>query len=586
MKNIPILILAILTPAILTAQRHDNWWIFTAPGLDTTGNSPLDPPYPATFINFNTSPPGIAYVDCPFFDNIMKTTMSDGDGSALFHSNGYSVFNMDGTVFLNGDSLNPTPLPAPYPFGPPFQMSMMSIRRPDHENDYYIFHLEAGPDWWERRKLIVSLAKDVTIHNTGSLLYKNKALFDGGHWLEFFQATKHANGRDWWIVFSDADSIAKTRTFYSVFIGPDTMYLANKQTFPNYEPVKPVWENSTWQRKFTPDGRYLVTLDLNNGIRIHPFDRCSGLLGPLFTLPYHRSGLGGLEISPNSRFLYAATSNELFQYDLMESDIASSLDTVALYDGFIDTLSGGAPTHFDWLQSGPDGKIYCTSSYYMHYIAKPNKKGQACSVVQRGLKMPTYAQSPTYYPNYRLGPLDGSPCDTLGLNNEPLADFWWFTDSTLAVEFADNSFYEPAQWYWDFGDGSVSPDTNPVHTFPSAGVYEVCLTVSNPYAADTVCKMVSVGTNAAGQPTTSDEAGLWVFPNPAIDYTDITWDLPSPGRMFTLYDGLGRMVFYRQLTGKTGRLRLDVAHLPTGFYFYRTDAGNGRLSTGKLRVQH
>lgn len=27
------------------------------------------------------------------------------------------------------------------------------------------------------------------------------------------------------------------------------------------------------------------------------------------------------------------------------------------------------------------------------------------------------------YPNYRLGPLDGSPCDTLGLNNIPLAAF-------------------------------------------------------------------------------------------------------------------------------------------------------------------
>ena len=463
---------------------------------------------------------------------------------------------------------------------------MMSLPRPGHENDYYIFHLEAGPDWWERRKLIVSLVNDATVHNTGSLLYKNKVLFDEGHWLEFFQATKHANGRDWWIVFSDADSIAKVRTFYAVFIGPDTMYLANQQTFPNYEPVKPVWENSTWQREFTSDGRYLVTLDLNNGVHIHSFDRCSGLLGPLFTLPYHRSGLGGLEVSPNSRFLYVATSNELIQYDLMASDIASSLDTVATYDGFIDTLSGGTPTHFDWLQLGPDGKIYCPVSFYLHYIAKPNKKGQACSVIQRGLKMPTYAQSPTYYPNYRLGPLDGSPCDTLGLNNEPLADFWWFSDNTFAVEFADNSFYEPAQWYWDFGDGSSSQDTNPVHTFPAAGVYEVCLRVSNVYAADTVCKMVPVGVSAVDEPGNGNEHhALRVFPNPASDIVDVAYDLPYPGGSFVLFDGLGRAVLNRLLDGKTGLIRVDVVRLSPGFYVYRADAGERSAITGKLVIQ-
>ncbi|MBK8966601.1 MAG: hypothetical protein IPM36_07930 [Lewinellaceae bacterium] len=56
------------------------------------------------------------------------------------------------------------------------------------------------------------------------------------------------------------------------------------------------------------------------------------------------------------------------------------------------------------------------------------------------------------FPNYRLGPLDGSPCDTLGLDNLPAAHFrweFWDTLTPLNVSFTDLSIYEPATWQWD-----------------------------------------------------------------------------------------------------------------------------------------
>ncbi len=47
--------------------------------------------------------------------------------------------------------------------------------------------------------------------------------------------------------------------------------------------------------------------------------------------------------------------------------------------------------------------------------------------------------------------------------------------------------------YWNFGDGSVSYDNNPIHLFPSSGVYAVCLTIQRDErcAADT-CGLVQV----------------------------------------------------------------------------------------------
>ncbi len=49
----------------------------------------------------------------------------------------------------------------------------------------------------------------------------------------------------------------------------------------------------------------------------------------------------------------------------------------------------------------------------------------------------------------------------------------------LAVQFTDTSTGDPTAWSWDFGDGSVSNETNPVHTFAAIGTYTVSLTVEN-----------------------------------------------------------------------------------------------------------
>lgn len=131
------------------------------------------------------------------------------------------------------------------------------------------------------------------------------------------------------------------------------------------------------------------------------------------------------------------------------------------------------------------------------------------------------------------GPLDGSPCDTLGLDNHPLAHFRWDFEDTLSplrVTFTDLSAYEAAQWYWDFGDGTTSADTSPVHTYASAGVYPVCLAVRNGNGADTVCYDVQVGTVQTAVPSVPSALSVSVYPNPFGHTVYLTVTVQRSGR--------------------------------------------------------
>jgi len=48
----------------------------------------------------------------------------------------------------------------------------------------------------------------------------------------------------------------------------------------------------------------------------------------------------------------------------------------------------------------------------------------------------------------------------------------------FTVQFSDRSVGNPQTWNWEFGDGSSSRETNPVHTYNNNGQYSVTLTVT------------------------------------------------------------------------------------------------------------
>jgi len=53
-------------------------------------------------------------------------------------------------------------------------------------------------------------------------------------------------------------------------------------------------------------------------------------------------------------------------------------------------------------------------------------------------------------------------------------------DAPLTVQFNNQSSGDIASYFWDFGDGNVSGDANPQHSFANPGSYTVTLTVTSP----------------------------------------------------------------------------------------------------------
>ena len=130
------------------------------------------------------------------------------------------------------------------------------------------------------------------------------------------------------------------------------------------------------------------------------------------------NGAGGVAFSSNSRYLYVSSVLDVYQVDTEAPDVVSSLTLIAEWDS---TYSPGPPfaTLFNAAQLAPDGKIYISTGNAtdkLHVINQPDSLGLACDLVQNGITLPTYwFNSLPNHPNYHLGALDGSPCDTLNL---------------------------------------------------------------------------------------------------------------------------------------------------------------------------
>lgn len=63
---------------------------------------------------------------------------------------------------------------------------------------------------------------------------------------------------------------------------------------------------------------------------------------------------------------------------------------------------------------------------------------------------------------------------------------------TMGYQFFDLSFNNPESWLWNFGDGTISTEQLPTHTFAEAGTYNVCLVVTNTEGSNAYCQELEV----------------------------------------------------------------------------------------------
>ncbi|MDQ3051570.1 MAG: T9SS type A sorting domain-containing protein, partial [Bacteroidota bacterium] len=115
------------------------------------------------------------------------------------------------------------------------------------------------------------------------------------------------------------------------------------------------------------------------------------------------------------------------QYDLTAANVIASRILVATRDSFYQPGIPALTANLSIPQLAPDGKIYITtgnSTTYFGRINSPDNLGTACDVAQHSVIIPTYNfNTLPNHPNYFLGKIPGSPCDTIvGVGMDDLQD--------------------------------------------------------------------------------------------------------------------------------------------------------------------
>lgn len=112
----------------------------------------------------------------------------------------------------------------------------------------------------------------------------------------------------------------------------------------------------------------------------------------------------------------------------------------------------------------------------------------------------------------------------------PNPDFTYFVNG-LTVNFIDNSDNYPSVWSWDYGDASTLDSIpNPIHTYSTAGTYNVTLTVSNIKGDTSVTKQLIVVPNS--EPIANDDDTIAVK-NVAVDINILSNDFDLDGSIDT-----------------------------------------------------
>lgn len=135
------------------------------------------------------------------------------------------------------------------------------------------------------------------------------------------------------------------------------------------------------------------------------------------------------------------------------------------------------------------------------------------------------------------------------------------------------------EFYWNFGDGSISTESNPSHKYELSGEYIVLLIASNPCGRDTVIQNLSIilSTNDI-----SRHSRVRMYPNPSSGYLNLH-SAGSPISTINVINIAGTLLI-NQPVAPSAKYTLDLSVLEAGNYFVRITLSDGSVFNQKLSI--
>lgn len=372
----------------------------------------------SVLMDFNGGAPTMSLIQTLANFSQSPVTVSDDNDSLLFYSNGSFIENRYGLVMPGADSLS---LPMLYLVGTGYANGLVAVDVGAGTGEYKLYHLDfnnmLNPGY--PTALLLSVINPTLNNDTGECHTNSNMLLSDTLEAGYIAATRHGNGRDWWIIVQKHTS----NRYYIILSTPYGEQVAS-QVIGSQKVA--FLENGA--AVFSPEGDMYVRFDHWNGLEIFYFDRCAGILSSpvlvpstffpdtnqYISNPFHNDR-SGLSFSPSGRYLYVFRINQVYQLDMQAIGQTGAIQLVGSYDGTRDT-SNNQPMLFGYPFLAPDSVVYfyCGGGKWIGSIPNPDLPAPACGFNRTALYYPGLGYDGLPQPpNYDLGRLTGSLCDTL-----------------------------------------------------------------------------------------------------------------------------------------------------------------------------
>jgi PKD repeat protein len=158
-------------------------------------------------------------------------------------------------------------------------------------------------------------------------------------------------------------------------------------------------------------------------------------------------------------------------------------------------------------------------------------------------------------------------------------------DYTEVIQAGEVSFAVTTENFdslvWDFGDGTNSTETNPIHTYAASGSYTVTLTVIKCGKSNSQSKTIEIDTTLTTAIFTL-ENDIRIYPNPTSNLLNITLNRTFKNIKVVLYDTKGFAVSTKEFQDLSA-LSIDISTFSSGTYLLKITADQNMFTSKILK---